>query len=212
MSFQPIRLPDAIQAIVEALYLRHKDLAHGSEEQRRELTGKIAEQTRFTMGSEYGWKSSSGVPSKDSIAKRVGPVIHAWDLFNGGTREPNDHPMSVDISNQTFIEVQPINHLGSKPADPKEDPTDPLPSSGPGASIDREIRSLWSRLAAAEKRVAELEARPVGGAPTSIDGVKVAIETVNGAFVCAEGGGDADLNARRRSVGSWETFILRVQP
>jgi hypothetical protein len=136
--FEPIRLPDEAQAIVEALYLRHKDLAHSPEDaQRRVLTGKIAEQVRFTLGSAWGWKKSAGPPSKDSIAKREGAVVHGFDLFNGTTRLPNDRPFSTDLSDtsiHTFIEMPPINHLGAVIVTPPPPPPPPPPSPTVGVT------------------------------------------------------------------------------
>jgi hypothetical protein len=141
VPFTPIRLPDQAQDIVVALYNRHKDLAHGDDDQRRALTQKIAEQVRFNLGAEWGWKKAGGPPSKDSIAKREGAVIHGFDLFNGATREPNDRPMSVDISAQTFIEVATVNHLGVT----SEPNPDPKPDT-----------ELVKRLEAAEQAIASL--------------------------------------------------------
>jgi hypothetical protein len=137
-----MRLPDGVQAIVNALYARHKDLANGDDDQRRELTKQIVEQTVFNFpGQGYGWKSAHAhglAPSKDSLAKRsrvfdyeqpapAGALI-SWDLFNGGTREPNDRPDSVDIAGQYFIEVAPVNHLGSTPAPGPTPPPAPVPT------------------------------------------------------------------------------------
>jgi len=43
------------------------------------------------------------------------------------------------------------------------------------------------------------------------DGSKVAFETDNGHFVCAENGGGSTLNATRSGIGGWETFKLHKQ-
>lgn len=186
--FTPLRLPDAAQAIVEALYQRHKDLALGDDDQRRTLTGKIAEQVRFTLGAEWGWKKAGGPPSKDSIARRTGGFIHGFDLFNGSTRAPNDHPMSVDITAQTFIEVQPVNHLGA--VDPPDD-GDPPP-----APVD--LGPILQRLTAAEARIAHLEAKP---------SMNVAIKSSRGRYLRDDWGDNVGKFDRTESGGG-ETYTL----
>jgi hypothetical protein len=140
--FESIRLPDAAQTIVVTLYNKHKALAHGDDDQRRELTSKIAETVRYKLGPEWGWKKASGPPSKDTIAKREGDFLHGFDLFNGATREPNDRPNSMNITGQTFIEVPPINHLGSVVEPPPPPPVD---------------NELEERVLLLEKRINELQ-------------------------------------------------------
>lgn len=144
--FTPIRLPDAAQAIVDALYQRHTDLAHGDDDQRRALAKLIAEQVRFTLGPAWGWKSAGGSrpPSKDTIAFRAGTVLHGFDLFNGATREPNDHPLSLDLAGQEFIEVQPVNHLGTVPP-VDDDPPQPPPAGVTRAELDQAIAALQTK-------------------------------------------------------------------
>jgi len=116
-----MQLPETVQTIVDSLYARFHDLAHGTDDQRRELTRKICEQSRFTMGTEYGWKKSAEghPPSKDVLAKRGGAELIGWDLFNGDTRVPNHLPESISLAGQIFIEVSPIDHLnaGNPPGD-----------------------------------------------------------------------------------------------
>jgi hypothetical protein len=58
------------------------------------------------------------------------------------------------------------------------------------------------------KRIDALEAQMKR---TLQDGSIVAFKTDNGHFVCAEGGGGAQLNATREDVGGWEKFTLRKQ-
>jgi hypothetical protein len=112
-----MKLPDSVQRIVNDLYERHKDLARGPDEERRKLARMIAEQTHHDdpqpAGARWGHKASSPTnpPSKDAIAKEHLGRLLAWDLFNGASREPNDHPDSIDITGQHFIAVAPVDHL-----------------------------------------------------------------------------------------------------
>lgn len=142
--FTSIQLPEDVQLIVNTLYTRHRELAHGDDDQRRQLTQKIAEQVRFSKGSDWGWKKASGPPSKDAIAKKEGGFLHGFDLFAGDTRKPHDRPMSIDITAQTFIEVQPVNHLDQVVVTPPPSPPPPLDNGA------------MKRLAALEEAVAKL--------------------------------------------------------
>ncbi len=221
--FEPIRFPATAQRILYALYDRYRNLAHGTEEQRRELTGIIARQVRFNLGSKYGWKSSSGVPSKDSIAYRDGAVIHAWDLFNGATREPNDAPMSVDISTQTFIEVEPVDVLGgaatpTPTTPPTTPPSQPTGAQG-GATLDAQIAALQysvgvltARIQAQNDVIANL---PRGGGGGDINGMRIALRCRdNSKLVSADfdRNSEGPLHANRDIAGSWETFTIERQP
>jgi hypothetical protein len=120
-----------------ALHERHVDLARGDDDQRRKLTGMIAEQWCFEFGTDWGTKSSSPAAprSKDALAHRTGPSsMDVWDWQNGSTREPvlreGQPPDFPGIADQVFIEVAPINHLGvspvSQPGQPELAPREPL--------------------------------------------------------------------------------------
>lgn len=126
---QPIedgKLPDRVKQIVDQLYEKHKHLAHSSnDEDRRKLTKMIAEQTRFELGAQWGWKSAHASlqsPSKDAIAYVETGGIHGakqdmmiWDLFNGATREPHEDPHGEKTSQYFIAEpmITPQNHLGA---------------------------------------------------------------------------------------------------
>jgi hypothetical protein len=43
------------------------------------------------------------------------------------------------------------------------------------------------------------------------DGDHVALRSASGLYVCAELGGGADVNVNRESIGSWETFTLKLR-
>lgn len=113
--------------IVEALYGLNITLARGDDDQRRQLTKKIAEQFRFEFGPKWGTKSTtpSHPQSKDAIAYDNGDgTIDVWDWQNGTTREPQvdagDEPDYQGLT-QHFIAVEPVNHLGQAPGNGDED-------------------------------------------------------------------------------------------
>lgn len=117
---QPV-MPERVATIVNVLYTSNVALARGDDDQRRELTKTMIEQIVFEFPHDgWGWKRADpGRPlSKDSIAKREGTKIWAWDWQNGGTREPQvkaGDPPAHDISDQVFVEVSGKNHLGQAP-------------------------------------------------------------------------------------------------
>jgi len=112
--------------IIKVLYGLNIDLAAGTDDDRRRLTKKIAQQFCFEFGADYGCKASTPTnpQSKDSIAKREGTKLYSWDWQNGATREPQVRAGSEaeDITGQFFITVEPANYLGEKP--PVEKPPD----------------------------------------------------------------------------------------
>jgi hypothetical protein len=138
-----MRLPDSVQQIVNTLYARNYGLAHGTDDERRSLTKLIVEQTVFALpGQGWGWKSADPTrpPSKDGIAKQQDGRLLGFDLFNGGTRAPNDHPASEDITGQYFIAVAGVDHLGGSVPVPA--PQTPPPASSPDPALLARIASL----------------------------------------------------------------------
>lgn len=143
-TMEPKRLPAAIHTIVVALYTRHRALAHGPDEQRRELQQMICETVRFQhppaptadppIGT-YGWKSNHGIDianSTDALAELPPGVtvrlnerqeIHMWDLFDGTSRKPNPPSLS-EVGRQFFVPVAAINHLADAPVEPPSPPRD----------------------------------------------------------------------------------------
>jgi hypothetical protein len=225
---EPQKLPARVQTIVETLYERNLKLAHSQhDDDRRVLARMIAEQVRFELGDEWGWKSNHGVgvaPAKDAIAKRLGPVrlnerqpLLIWDLFNGSTRKPNLFPLSQPEgeSNQFFIPVDGVNHLAveSKPT-PVPEPTLPNPGStlldlGPVlAPLKAEIATLKVRLNDATSRIQQLEAELDQPRAEVKLPRKVALKTVHGKYVCAEP--DGRIVGDRDVRLSFEAFDFEV--
>lgn len=86
---------------------------------------KFAEQVRFTTrDATWGLKRSAGPQSKDTIAKDLGNgKILVFDLMSGaGTGFPtlNAQPTGEEVVGQTFIPVNPANHLGPAPTVPTD--------------------------------------------------------------------------------------------
>ncbi len=199
---KPMQLPARGQAIVQALYSQHLDWANSpDDDERRKLARAIAEQLRFELGEEWGWKSAHGntdrdAPSKDAVAHRRGPFVQGrqlldiFDLFNGTTRLPNNPAMSgpEDLANQYFIPVDPVNHLGAAPVDPPK----------PDTALAAQVAALAVRVQALEmadgaqvaaiagldSRVAKLEkggtVPPVGGVPSAKDIIDELVKRLKG--------------------------------
>lgn len=110
----PQELPSHIYNIAIHMEDRFGYLNFGSDDDRRQWTRMVAEQAVYEFPNEgWGHKSStpSHPPSKDAIARRTGNLIEAWDIVNGSTRRVT-RGVYHNISNQHFIEVPPVNHLG----------------------------------------------------------------------------------------------------
>jgi hypothetical protein len=134
-----MRASQRLVDICWALYNKHKDLAHGNDNQRRELTMMICEQAKFEFtpaNQDYGYGTKSSTetnpPSKDSIAYNDVNVLWSIDWQNGTSREPQivEGSEFENITGQHFITVDAVNHLGSNepipvpPADPTNPPND----------------------------------------------------------------------------------------
>lgn len=150
-----MELPTRVQEIVFALYEANKDLAHATgpetDEKRRRLARMIAEQARFECGPSWGHKSADPTrpPSKDAIAQiQPNSKLFAWDLFDGTTRKPAFHD-SIDITDQHFIVVPPVDHLGVsvQPEPNPAPPTEPPPAAQqPG--IGEQLAAILHEMAA----------------------------------------------------------------
>jgi hypothetical protein len=155
-----MQLPESVQAIVNVLYGQNVALARGDDDQRRVLTKLIVEQVVFAHpGQGYGWKAASETrpPSKDGIARQVNGQLIGWDLFNGGTREPNQRPESIDLTGQWFIQVAGVDHLGIGPT-PLPPVTAPPPSDDL-ATLRAELARLTAQVADHTGQIASLTVR-----------------------------------------------------
>ena len=143
-----MQLPARVETVYRELYALNMELAHGDDEARRALTRAIAEQVRYELGPQWGTKRADATRpiSKDSIAfQSVTGVLFSFDWQNGQTREPNPAGEMENITGQVFVEVDPINHLGSKPPAPPPMPTPP------------DIDQLYRRIDALEITIDALE-------------------------------------------------------
>jgi hypothetical protein len=126
-----MKWPDRVQQIVNVLAA---GVSHSApDEVRRATTEKIAQQCRFELGPNWGWKRADpGRPlSTDVFCTREPFVGWDWSIPSGVA----EFPESVDLTGQVFVEVEPVNHLGTVP-----DPGTPPPD--PGTPDTRELRML----------------------------------------------------------------------
>jgi hypothetical protein len=129
-----------------AMYHANMTLAHGNDDQRRQLNRKIAEQYRFEFGDRWGTKSTTinHPQSKDALAYLLdNGLINIWDWQNGTSRQPQitagqgPHYENMD---QYFIEVPPVNHLNSNP-NPNPTP-EPEPEPEPPSTIEDKLNEI----------------------------------------------------------------------
>lgn len=136
--------------IIEGILARKDNLSlsQGTEDDRRVVTRRIAEQLCYELNSRWGTKraDSSRPPSKDALAfLSVDGRLLSWDWQNGETkqRQVQAGQEAEDITGQVFISVSPVNHLESAPpAIPTED------EDNPPVLIDfeEEVRALRERM------------------------------------------------------------------
>lgn len=153
-------LPEPVYRIVVQLSERNRALAEGTDDDRRALTKLIAEQVRYSIGPQWGWKSNHAnghAPSKDAIAfigdeavlenQRQGMFV--FDLFNGSTRQPHPLPLKGEWVEQYFIPVRPVNHLGFAPPEAPPKPPPPPPDKPVDPDAIRDLREQIGLLRAA---------------------------------------------------------------
>lgn len=200
-----MNLPDFAYKNVVDLYNVHRNLALGSDDERRLLTKMIVEQTTFDDPSG-GWghkAEKGGPPSKDTMGNFHGGLI-AWDLFNGSTRAPNPSPLgsfNLNAATQEVRPLAPVDHLMHS-------------TGGGGDDGDTGIDELDDRVEALEREVKALSEQVSFLTATMLmDGSKVALQTDNGKYITAEGGGGkkADqqpLATDRTNANAWETYTI----
>jgi hypothetical protein len=141
-------LPEAVYNVVLRMAKKFPALRKGDDDQRRAFTMKVAEQVRRDFGPAWGTKRAdpSRPLSKDAIARKtVDDQIVSWDLINGTTREVHPSPiMGEDISDQVFVEVDPVDHLGTVPDEP---PSQPQPDyAAQIADLKAQVAALLARV------------------------------------------------------------------
>lgn len=108
---------------------------HGNDDERKIEHTKFCQQVVFETGNRlYGTKRASPTRplTKDALALKDGNTLHAWDLVTSwGTLNFDSYH---DITDQVFVEVSPVNHLGSEPI------PGPEPGPEPGDVIERLAR------------------------------------------------------------------------
>jgi hypothetical protein len=171
VAMEPKRLPDDVHAIVVALHAANLPLALGSDDDRRALQKKICETVRARKGPRWVWKSNHGIGianAKDAIAEiPEGDVftpnqrqrLYIWDLFNGGTREPNRQPVMSEAHDyeQFAVPVQPIDHLAAAPNPGTPAPNPGTPPAQP-APVPVDLAPILARIDAQAAVIADTNA------------------------------------------------------
>lgn len=118
---EKMQLPDNVRSLLIRFAQKFPlpQTPGGGEEHEnrcREWCRKLAEQVRFaTQDPTWGVKKSAGPQSKDTIARDLGNgSLAVFDLMTGaGTGAPvlNQQPSGETVTGQTFVPVNPVNHL-----------------------------------------------------------------------------------------------------
>jgi hypothetical protein len=138
------------------------------ENKARVWTRQLAEQLKFSVPAEdWGTKNAGGgrPQSKDSISRIISKRLINFDVMTGvGTGSPRlvGDPQGADITGQTFMSVEPVNHLGAPP------PVDPPPVVSPSDDTRVLIAALRAEIEALKLRIATLEAKPAVTLPDDV--------------------------------------------
>jgi hypothetical protein len=124
-----MQLPSNVLAVVKLFEPQLPQGDDWTDENRRAWNIKVAQQVRWLFGPKWGTKRADATRpiSKDALAYMDVDNLWAFDTVNGMTRKVNDSVEGIDISNQIFVVVSPIDHLGlgSAPVEPPEQPAEP---------------------------------------------------------------------------------------
>lgn len=131
---------------------------------------RFAEQVAFALpGQGWGMKKASNTRpiSKDTLTqKQPDGSLLVWDLFGGvGTNATTvvGDPTAMVITDQVFVEVAAINHLGDVPP-PAEPPAEPPVEEPPTIDLDalfaEKLAPIEARLEVIEAHLAEPPAPP----------------------------------------------------
>ena len=160
----PVPTPPMLPAYVTDT-AREFPLPHDNwtDENRRLWMRKVIEQVVYDHpGEGWGWKSTTPTspPSKDAIVKREGGLTYYFDLVNGSTRQVNAPGRMSLLTNQHFIEVAGVDHLGTpKPPQkpPAEPPSEPPPQPPTACQCDEKLLVLGEALSELSRRLGALE-------------------------------------------------------
>jgi hypothetical protein len=186
-------------AIAATLWARHPDLAHASDlsvdgdDGRRALMRIIAEQLAFEFGTSYGVKSASPTRPQgpSQIAWRVtADTLGGWRIVGA---DGQDGPTVISLvarpiwqvwPGQTFIPVEPVDHLGVRAVPdlppitvsmpPERPPAVPSEAVDPSAILAALAR-VDASLTALEGRLADLDAREPPTYRGSLFGITVVL-------------------------------------
>lgn len=132
----PMKLPDPVRDIrlrYVAKFPVPQSTPGAIDELARQWSIHFAEQVLFeTQDARYGVKRADpGRPiCKDCLARNDAGGLITWDLLEAtGTGSPTliNDPDSLDIPDQVFVPVLPVNHLGSSQT--------PVPVPVPGHAL-----------------------------------------------------------------------------
>ena len=149
--------PDRVQQIVNQLAL---GVEHDApDEQRRAITQKIAEQCRFELGPNWGWKRADpGRPLSTDVFCTKEPFIGwDWSIPSGIA----SFPSSIDLTGQVFVTVQPVNHLDI----PDTVPTRPTPGT---PDLEARLKAIEAELALVRLSLAKLHETPAPVMPAPV--------------------------------------------
>ena len=149
--------------IIQNLYEANRTLAAGSEDQQRLLTRLIAEQLAFELGPQWGCKAASPTrPQGPSELAYLEPPLYIWRWSDGdghvtGTiGAPLPTPLLMPLAQsagQTFIAVDPVDHLQVSATRAPNRPSEPPPAP----AVD--LMPILDRIAALEQTVTALAAQ-----------------------------------------------------
>lgn len=106
--------PLRVQDILNELARRHPTWVADDTGPRFNLNRMFAEQVVYELGPKYGLKRADpGRPiSSENLAIEDGVRLYAWSWENQHNGEVEQFPEWEDITGQTFVPVDPVNHLG----------------------------------------------------------------------------------------------------
>ncbi len=131
------------------------------EQACRDWTHRFAQQFRFAYGATWGHKRADpGRPlSSDVIAFWDGRQCLGYDVIvNAGVpgQTLNANPDPIDLTGQTFVVVEPVDHLGGTPG-PSPDPV-PTPQPAAWQFQPTDMGPFVTAIEALTARMALLEA------------------------------------------------------